>query len=77
MNIFKRSTTAADKREKKLTSQVLDLQAELEARDRTIRILQSEVETLAMVLARDRARVQAEAAEQAARRAAAEGGRDG
>ena len=54
---------------------VLNLQAEIEARDRTIHVLEAERDALAAVISRDRARVAAEVAEFARKRAESEAGR--
>jgi len=56
----------------KLRRKVLNLEATVEARDRTIRILESERDGLAAVISRDRARVAAEVAEFARQRAESE-----
>jgi septal ring factor EnvC (AmiA/AmiB activator) len=50
-----------------------DLQAEIDARDRTIRVMQAEIDALAAVIARDRERIKAEAAAYARERAEHEG----
>jgi len=49
-------------KQRKLQKQVADLEATVEARDRIIRILEAERDSLAACVARDRARVQAEGA---------------
>ena len=65
------------RRIQQLLRQVADLQAELEARDRTIRVQAVEIENLAAVVARDRERIKAEAATFARQRAELEGLTDG
>jgi len=45
-----------------LEKRVLELNAEIEARDRTIRILEAERDAMAAVIARDRERVKSETA---------------
>jgi hypothetical protein len=60
-------------RDRRLRREVDRLTTELEAKDRIIRIRDVEIENLAGVIARDRARVQAETAELARRAAEAEG----
>ena len=55
-----------------LQRRIAKLEQELEAARRTIRVLEAERETLALVLARDRARVQAELAAYARKQAEAE-----
>lgn len=59
--------------DKRLRDQINQLQGELEAKDRMIMVQAVEIQQLAAVAARDRARVEAEAAVYAANRAAAEG----
>lgn len=56
-----------------LRQELLDAKAELEAKDRTIRVQQAELDAMAGVVARDRERVHAETAEHARRVAEAEG----
>jgi len=56
-----------------LQKQVADLEAELDARDRIIAVLESERDSLAGVLARDRERIKAEGAAYARQRAESEG----
>jgi cell division protein FtsB len=46
----------------KLLNRVADLEAEIEARDRQIRVLEAERDSMAAVIARDRERVRAETA---------------
>ena len=58
---------------KRLEKRLLDLQSQIDAKDRQIEVLQAEVETLALVIARDRARVQAEMAGYVRQRAEHEG----
>ena len=69
MNLIGKWTRRTDS---KLTRRVHNLEMEIEARDRTIRVLQAEIDSLAGVVARDRLRVQAETAEYARRKAEAE-----
>lgn len=57
----------------KLRRKILDLEMEIEARDRTIRVLEAERDAMAAVVARDRARVAAEVAEFGRQRAESEG----
>lgn len=71
--MFRRSTTAAEKREKKLRDTIAELQADLQAAHRVISVCECEIETLAAVIARDRARVQAETAAYQRARAESEG----
>jgi hypothetical protein len=52
---------------------IADLQAQLDARDRTIRVLEAERDNLAAVIARDRERIRAEGAAYARQRAESEG----
>jgi hypothetical protein len=56
-----------------LERKALDLQANIDARDRTIAILETERDNLASVVARDRERIRAEGAAYARQRAEAEG----
>lgn len=63
-----------DSRILKLQRQLADEQAAHEATRRKLRIAEAEIESLSAVIARDRRRVQAEAAEYARRQADAEGG---
>ena len=63
----------------KLRRRVLELEAELEAARRTVKVLEAERDNLALVLARDRSRIEAEIATYQRRKAEAEGvagGRD-
>lgn len=62
-----------DGKVQRLERKVLDLAAQLEAKDRIIAILETERDTLTSVVARDRARVSAESAVYARRQAEAEG----
>ncbi len=62
----------SDKRERQLRERVAELEAELAARDRTIAVMQCELDSLSAVVARDRLRVQAESAEFARKRAECE-----
>lgn len=55
---------------------ILDLQARLEEKDRLISVLKAEVDSMAGVIARDRARVAAETARFTREQAEAEGGSD-
>jgi hypothetical protein len=57
----------------KLERRALDLQAELQAKDRVIAVLQAEIDQLSIVLARDRSRVESELAHFARARAESEG----
>lgn len=52
---------------------ILDLESQLDAKDRVIAVQQAEIESLAAVIARDRARIQAEGAAYARQQAEAEG----
>jgi hypothetical protein len=54
-----------------------DFQAELDARDRIIRVQQAELDAMAGVLARDRERIKAEGAAYARQRAEHEGATSG
>jgi hypothetical protein len=72
-NMFTRRTKSSDKRERQLREQVAELEAELAARDRTIGVMQVELDNLAAVVARDRQRVQAESATFTRQRAECEG----
>ena len=47
---------------RRLEKQVLDLQAEIDARERIVRVLEAERDAMAAVIARDRERVKAESA---------------
>jgi hypothetical protein len=57
----------------KLSAELLDTRAELEAERRALRVAEAEIESLAAVVARDRARVKAETAVYARKLADAEG----
>jgi multidrug resistance efflux pump len=59
--------------DKCLQYRLAELEAELASRERTIRIQQAEIESLAAVVARDRERIKAEAASYARQRAESEG----
>lgn len=67
MKFFKRH------RQTKLEKQVLDLQSVIDAKDRIINVLEAEIESMAAVIARDRARIKAEGAAYARQQAEAEG----
>ena len=58
---------------KRLEKQIADLQAEIDGKDRIIRVLETELETMAAVMARDRERIRAEGAAYARQRAESEG----
>jgi len=58
---------------RRLEKRILQLEAELEAAERTIKIVESERDNLALVLARDRQRIEAELAAYARHKAEAEG----
>ena len=58
---------------KRLEKQIADLEADLLATDRTIRVLETELETMAGVMARDRERIKAEGAAYSRQRAEHEG----
>ncbi len=75
LRFFKRQRRAlkAERASTDLGRQVLDLQAELEAAGRKLAIANAEIESLAIVIARDRDRVKAERAEANLRIAQAEG----
>jgi hypothetical protein len=60
------------RRDSKHLRRLHDLESQLEAKDRIIKILQAEVESLSAVAARDRMRILAETAEFARRKAEAE-----
>lgn len=62
-----------DRRASKLRKQIADLQSELEAERRRLAVLMTELETCYQCLARDRARVAAEAAALSRQRAESEG----
>ena len=68
--MFARSIPAKVKR---LERQVLDLEADLDAKDRTIAVMQAELDSLAAVIARDRERIRAEGSAYARQRAESEG----
>ena len=68
--IFKKITNA---KIRKLQRQLADLQAALEAERLKIKVVESERDSLAAVVARDRQRIQAEGAAYARRRAESEG----
>jgi hypothetical protein len=68
-----RSWFSASARERQLFHQLAEEQAAHEATRRKLRIAEAEIESLAAVLARDRARVLAETASYARQRAEAEG----
>ena len=57
---------------KRLEGRIEQLQADIEARDRTLRVQQAELESMAAVIARDRERVKAEGAAYARQRAESE-----
>lgn len=57
----------------KVRRQNANLVADLEAHDRTIKVMQAEIDSLALVVARDRERIMAEAAAYARQRAESEG----
>ena len=67
---FKRNVPAALRRFEK---QILKLEADLDAAERTISVLESERESLALVIARDRQRIEAELASYARQKAESEG----
>ncbi len=72
-NLLRRfATKVVQKQVSQLEKELADLQATIESKDRRIGILESEIEGLAEVLARDRARVAAEMAAYARRQAEAE-----
>lgn len=58
---------------KTVDERIADLEAELDARDRTIKVLEAERDNLASVVARDRERIRAEGAAYARARAESEG----
>ena len=58
---------------RKLEKRILDLESELESKSRIVSILESERDSLAAVVARDRQRVQAECAVYSRQRADNEG----
>ncbi len=60
-----------------LQRQVTKLEAELEAGRRAVKVLEAERDNLALVLARDRSRIEAEIAAYQRRKAEAEGSTDG
>lgn len=72
-----RKQTAAQKRERLLRDRINELEADVKAQQRIVRIQAVEIETLAAVIARDRERVKAEAATFARQRATQEGLTDG
>jgi hypothetical protein len=59
-------------REQALEKQLLDLQANCDAKDRVIRVLEAQADALAEVIARDRERVLSETAAYARKRAESE-----
>jgi hypothetical protein len=62
-----------NRRKSRLERRVADLEAEVQARDRVIRVLEAERDALAGVIARDRERVKAETAVYARKVAEMEG----
>jgi len=58
---------------RKLRNQILDLESTIEAKDRELAVAQVEIENMAQVIARDRARVKAEGAAYARKQAEYEG----
>lgn len=56
-----------------LEKRVADLEAEVEARDRLVKVIEAERDAMAAVIARDRERIRAEGASYARQRAEAEG----
>ena len=72
--MFDRKPTA---KVRKLEKRILDLEATINARDRQLAVLEAERDALAGVIARDRQRVQAEAAAYARQRAESEGNENG
>ena len=71
MNWFTKSKTPAAV--KRLEKQLLDLQSKLDAAERTAQVLEAERDTLALVVARDRQRIEAELAAYARQKAENEG----
>ena len=70
--MFFRKKRRTPKRVAVLEKEVLDLQSQLEARDRTISVLESENDIMALVVARLEERVRAEGAKYARDRAESE-----
>lgn len=60
--LWKRKVTSADRKIQALEKRVLDLESVVEEKDRQIRILEAERDSLSEVIARDRLRVKAESA---------------
>ena len=58
---------------KRLQKQVADLESELEAKERIIKVQQAEIDSLCAVVARDRERIKAEGAAYVRQRAESEG----
>lgn len=74
MGFLKRwANRSLERANSRLEKQVADLQATVEARDRTIQVLEAERDALAGVIARDRMRVASESAIHARTKAEAEG----
>lgn len=73
--IFRRERreTAPQKRERLLLDRIADLEADVRAQERIVRVQAVELETLASVIARDRERIKAESATYARQRATHEG----
>ena len=70
--IFRQPST----KEKRLQKKVLDLESQLEAKERVIVVMQAEIDSLAAVVARDRQRIHAECAAYSRQQAEAEGNTD-
>ena len=66
-------TFTPDARAAKLERRILDLEANIEAKDRQLSVAQAEIESLAGVIARDRERIKAKGAAYARQRAESEG----
>jgi len=62
---------------RRLEKKILDLQSEIDSRDRMIAVLEAERDAMAGVIARDRMRVASECAMHARAKAEAEGTQDG
>lgn len=71
--MFRQKTTAANRRERKLETKVAELETEVDRLLRVLSVRDAEISNLAAVVARDRVRIQAEAASFARQKAESEG----
>jgi hypothetical protein len=69
----RRRALRADKTASDLQRRILDLEAQLDAERRKLKVAEAEIESLSVVIARDRDRVKAERSEACERIAKAEG----